>query len=81
MVGRRASQQRCKPVADKRKVAIPYSERSWVRVPVACEMLGDVAISTIYEMKGRGLLESRKVGGIRLFSVASINKLIDGEAA
>jgi hypothetical protein len=64
-------------VADKRKVAIPYSKRSWVREPVAREMLGDVATSTVYKMKDQGLIESRKVGGIRLFSVASINKLID----
>jgi hypothetical protein len=68
-------------VTDRRKVAIPYSERSWVRVPVAREMLGDVSVSTVYEMKGKGLIESRKVGGIRLFSVQSINRLIDGKAA
>jgi hypothetical protein len=50
-------------------------------VPVAREMLGDVAISTIYKMKDKGLIESRKFGGIRLFSVQSINQLIDGKAA
>ena len=64
-------------MATKRKVTvIPHSEREWLRLPVAREMLGDVATSTIYKMKDRGLLETRKYGHVRLFSVESINKLI-----
>ena len=51
-----------KPVATKRKVTvIPHSERKRVRLPVACEMLGDVATSTIYKMKDRGLLEQVRI--------------------
>jgi hypothetical protein len=67
-------------VTKKSEVSIPHSERSWVRASVAREMLGDIAPSTLYDRLNKRLLETKKVGGTRLISVASINKLLDGAA-
>jgi hypothetical protein len=68
-------------MTEKYEVSIPHSERIWVRAPVACELLGDISRTTLYDRMASGLLETRLVGRVRLFGVASINRLIESGRA
>jgi excisionase family DNA binding protein len=46
----------------------------WVRPREACRLMG-AGMTRVYELLASGELESRKVGGLRLISVASIARL------
>jgi len=56
------------------------NERVWVRPKIAREMLG-CGPTTLYELIKRNRIVSRRVGGMRLISIASIKEIADDEAA
>ena len=55
-------------------------EPIWVRPSVACQLSG-TGMTTLYQWIGSGRVESIKVGGKRLISVASIRRLGQGAEA
>jgi hypothetical protein len=56
------------------------AERIWVR-PKEAVRIGGFGMTRCYELINSGQLETRKVGGLRLVSVASIKALGSDEAA
>jgi hypothetical protein len=59
------------------EITIANPTLSWVRAPVAQALLGGISRTTLYERKAEGVVETRKIGGVRLFGVESINRLIE----
>lgn len=55
-------------------MATENSRPIWVR-PKKAAQLGGFGLTRCYELMNSGELESRKVGGLRLISVASIERL------
>ena len=52
----------------------------WVRPRQACD-LGGFGMTKLYNLLNRDIIESRKVDGLRLVSVASIERLGRSEVA
>lgn len=62
-------------LTDVVKQQAPQEEKPWIRLNEVCEILS-VSKSTVSNMRVRGQLKAKKIGGINYYSIEEIRQLM-----